>query len=385
MKNKIPEVLLVTRPLTPPWDEASKNLAYFLATKIEGLKFHILVGEYNPSLPKNITQHLIYKGPEWNLKQRLRLLLSLRKILADNPEINIVHLLFAPTPINSLILKIILKKPHLKIIHNLACPPRKDARGLLFGDKAIVYSKHTAGKIRKKNISIIAPFIDSERFQPITRKAREVLRRKFEITPNDQALLYPGEYSRLDAMGLLWRTFLKLKHYESKKKRENPTFKKNYKLLMACRIKSKEDQIKEDKFKKLVELSPYSKDVIFLGKITKPERMYQISDLTLFPAKKMEGKFDFPFVLLESLACGTPILTSDVGALPEIWSGNKKMKENFIFNPKEEERVSQKIRKILSQERLKQSPILTEWVKNNFNQEIALKKYAQIYESIDKK
>lgn len=377
MPNKIPEILMVTRPLTPPWDEASKNLAYFLATQIEGLKFHILVGEYDPSLPKNITQHLIYKGSEWNLKQRLKLLFSLRKILTDNPEINIVHLLFAPTPINSLILKTILKKSNIKIIHNLACPPKKEGGDLLFGDKAVVYSKHTAGRIKQKNVSIIPPFIDSKRFRPISQKLKQELRKKFGIKTKDLALLYPGEYSRLDAMGLLWKTFVRIKQSEARKKNKNPGSEKNYRLIVACRIKSKKDKIKEEKFKKLISLSPYAKDVVFLGKIEKPEKMYQLADLTVFPVKKMNGKFDFPFVLLESLACGTPILTSDIGALPEIWSGNKKYLKQFVFDVKKDKDFSIKIKKILRSKIEKEE--MRCWAEAKFNSKKTLEKYEQIY------
>lgn len=380
MQNRIPEILLVTRPLTPPWDEASKNLAYFLATQIKGLKFHILVGEYNAALPKNITQHLIYRGAEWNLSQRLRLIMSLKKILKENPAIDIAHLLFAPTPLNSLILKRILRKPHIKIIHNLACPPRKDGGKLLFGDKIIVYSKHTAGKIKQKNTSIIAPFIDNERFQPISQKSRRDLRKKFHLKHDDRALLYPGEYSRLEAMGLLWKTFIKLKQSEAQAKKKNPGLKTKCRLIVACRIKSKEDKIKEEKFKKLVSLSPYAEDVIFLGKIERPERMYQMADLTVFPVKKMDGKFDFPFVLLESLACGTPILTSNIGALPEIWSGNEKYLKQFVFDLKEEKAFSVKIKKILSNDVERKE--MTDWIDKKFQKAITLEKYRKIYEKM---
>lgn len=382
MKTKAAEILMITRPLTPPWDEASKNLAYFLATQIEGLKFHILVGEYDPALSKNITQHLIYRGADWDLKQRFRLILSLRRILKDNPGINTVHLLFAPTALNGLILKALLKKPDRKIIHNLACPPKKEGGNLLFGDKVIVYSKHTAGKIKKKSISIIPPFADVKRFQPISQKSKQELRKKFGIKTKDIALLYPGEYSRLDAMGLLWKTFIKLKQSEARKNKEKSESGRSYRLIVACRIKSKEDRIKEEKFKKLVSLSAYAEDVIFLGKIERPERMYQLADLTVFPAKKMDGKFDFPFVLLESLACGTPILTSDIGALPEIWSGNEKYLKQFVFDIKEEKDFSVKIKKILKSKIEKGE--MRCWVEAKFNPEKTLNKYEQIYREITK-
>jgi glycosyltransferase involved in cell wall biosynthesis len=46
-------ILLATRPLTPPWDEASKNFAYFLAKSIRNpeLRLHLLTVKHSHSSP----------------------------------------------------------------------------------------------------------------------------------------------------------------------------------------------------------------------------------------------------------------------------------------------------------------------------------------------
>ncbi len=373
----LPEILMITRPLTPPWDEASKNLAYFLATQIKDFKFHILTGQYDPSLPKNITQHLIYKGSEWTTWQKTRLIFSLSKILKENPSINTVHLLFAPTPLNSRVLKAILKSFKVKIIQNLACPPKRNSRKLFFGDKIVVYSRSTAGRIKQKNSAIIPPFIDADKFRILSKKDRLELRRKWGLDRNDKVMLYPGEYSRLEALGILWKGYVKLQGTSNKEQAGE-----NLKLFVACRIKSKIDKIKEEKFKKLVALSPLRDSVRFLGKISNPEEMYQIADLTVFPVKKMEGKFDFPFVLLESLACGTPILTSDVGALPEIWAGDEKMEKRFVFESGENRQFVAKTKSILKKEREEFSSAFSDLLNQKFGKESVLERYREIYRKV---
>jgi glycosyltransferase involved in cell wall biosynthesis len=42
---------------------------------------------------------------------------------------------------------------------------------------------------------------------------------------------------------------------------------------------------------------------------------YQAADLTVVPSQSLEG---FGLVLLESLACGTPVLSTPVGGMPEV-------------------------------------------------------------------
>ena len=375
MNSPPPEILLITRPLTPPWDEASKNLAYAIAKDMTDFKFHILVGKYDATLPKHITQHLIYKGADWTTPQKMRLILNLKKILKQNPGINSAHLLFAPTPLNTRILRSILKKFKLRVIQNLACPPKKNTQKILFGDQIVSYSNYTAQKTGLKNVTVIPPFIDAEKFVSLSKKARNELRQKWGIGKNDRVLLFPGEYSRLNALGVLWKGYTGLISNAS-------CFMPHasLKLFIACRIKNKRDLALEKKFKKLIEISSHKDSVQFLGKIEKPEEMYQIADLTVFPVKKMDGKFDFPFVLLESLACGTPILTSDVGALPEIWRGKKESKKKYVFKINREEDFAKKAGVILEEER--GSEKLSQFVRENFGKEEILEKYSDLYKNI---
>lgn len=60
--------------------------------------------------------------------------------------------------------------------------------------------------------------------------------------------------------------------------------------------------------------------VRFLGALTEGELLayYQAADLTVVPSIALEG---FGLVALESLACGTPVIASSVGGLPEALMG----------------------------------------------------------------
>lgn len=384
-KNKIPEILLVTRPLTPPWDEASKNFAYQLAKNLEDFNFHILVGKYDADLPKRITQHVIYKGAGWSTLQKTKLVLKLYLLLKRNPNINIIHFLFAPTPFNTKVLKNLVKSFPVKVIQTIASIPENakiKINSALFADKLIVYSDFAAQKLQnanQKKATVIPPFVEFTDFTLPTIKERNAIREKWKIEKDEKILLFPGEYGRLGAMENIFKGFKNIKK-----------FLPAAKLFMACRIKKREDKTIERKFKKDISQAGLSASVNFLGKVDNIRELYSASDLTIFPVKHMEGKslegkFDFPFVLLESLECGTPILTSDVAALPDIWKGSKKYQEEFVYPAEDIKFFIKKSLKILKQDRKTYAKDLRRFVNDRFNKKQILEQYSDLYHSLIKK
>ena len=86
------KILLATRPLVPPWDEASKNFAYFLAKSMESHHVSILTTPtWLPDLPANVTQIPCYTKNELDFSEKLRLLSALRGL---RNKFDITHYLF---------------------------------------------------------------------------------------------------------------------------------------------------------------------------------------------------------------------------------------------------------------------------------------------------
>ncbi len=63
-----------------------------------------------------------------------------------------------------------------------------------------------------------------------------------------------------------------------------------------------------------------ARSVRFVGRLTEAELvdLYRASDLCVVPSQTLEG---FGLVVLEALACGTPVIVTDSGGLPEAVSG----------------------------------------------------------------
>jgi glycosyltransferase involved in cell wall biosynthesis len=90
----------------------------------------------------------------------------------------------------------------------------------------------------------------------------------------------------------------------------------------------------------------YGRDILFPGWIEQEDlpAVYSLADLYLYPSN-VEA---FPIPLTEAMACGTPIITSNVNGLQEI-AGDAAL----LVNPSDTEAISECIRRVLSDAQLR--------------------------------
>ncbi|MFA5871164.1 MAG: glycosyltransferase family 4 protein [Parcubacteria group bacterium] len=301
------KILLLTRPICPPWDEGSKNFAFTLANNVHNAEIHILTCGALENLPKNVIQHPIYSSPKLNLAQKIKLFWFLKKM----DGFDIIHSLFTPTKINSFFIKRAIKTKNSKIIQTVATLredlyKEDDFKKILFGDLIITYSDYAREKIEKTGISDVRrvyPGIDVSKYSPQEKSA--VLMEKYGITSQDFVINFTGEYTRLGAIEDVISCFLDLAD-------ENSSFK----LQLACRIKNEKDARKKEEVKKRLEIAGILDRVLFFDdqKFEMPD-VYNLSDVSIFPVRTMDGKFDIPLAVIEAMACEKPMIASSLERL----------------------------------------------------------------------
>jgi glycosyltransferase involved in cell wall biosynthesis len=62
--------------------------------------------------------------------------------------------------------------------------------------------------------------------------------------------------------------------------------------------------------------------IIFYDNVKDMPTLYNISDAQIFYVREMTGKVDIPYALIEPMACGKPIIVSDLPVLTEITNKN---------------------------------------------------------------
>lgn len=333
ISNGVKKILLVTRPIAPPWDEASKNFAYNLAINMPDFEFGLLTNGILENTPENIVQHSIYTSNKNNFVQKLRLIINLRKIARNY---DLIHCLFTPTKLNSFLLSNLLSNK--KIIQTIATL-REDLfsgaeiKNLMFGNSLVTYSDYTKDKLKKLGLSNsrrIYPGIDLDYFSP-TPKDAELLK-KYELKADDFVVAFPGEYTRLGAIDDISDMIFRYPNI----------FKENkVKFILACRLKNSADILKKEEIMERIKSCGAADMVIFINTFFEMPKLYNLTDAIIFPAREMHGKFDVPLAVIEPMACEKPVIVSDLPifsefAKPEhsviIEKGNVERLKNAILD-----------------------------------------------------
>lgn len=303
------KILLATRPLTPPWDEASKNFAYFLGREVKNHSLTLLTAkEFLSNLPENDHQESIFSSGHFNLKAKFQLFRYLRSV---RDAFDITHYLFTPTKLNTTIIRWFAKPIKGKTIQTIATLREdlytpEELRSLLFADRLVVYTDRTKQKLEGlgfNNATRIYPGIDLEKFSQ--QPKNPALLEQLGFADNHFIVYYAGEYSRLGATDMITDTFFDFfqKHPET-----------DIRLVFPGRIKNTADAEKKNEIEKRFTGADLLEYVSFPGTISDMTDLYNSADLVIFPVADLKGKFDVPLVIIEAYACKKPVILSD---LPE--------------------------------------------------------------------
>ena len=309
MKN----ILMITRPILPPWNEGSKNMAYQIVKRDKRHHFHLLTSRSVDRFQviDTISLHSIYSDSGLSICQKWRLFWFL---VQPRPNISIYHSLFVPTLITSRILSYIARLYNKKYIQTVPSIynneiSSKDASKLFFGDKVITLSDWTANQLRTwgvKNVIRINAGVDLLRFRQIT--AKDVLRKKIGLPEKIPIALFSGELSRLGSVEIILSAIPQVI-------RDNPSVC----FVFACPIRVDEDIEVEQRAKETTREMNLHKSVYFIGEVDDFPALLNACDIFLFPVAHMIGKIDTPLTLLEAMAVGLPVIVTDIAPLNEVF------------------------------------------------------------------
>lgn len=367
-------VLLATRPLAPPWDEASKNFAYFLGKEVSGHTLTLLTTrEKLADLPTSVREEPIFSSGHFALKTKFELFSYLRKV---RDTFDITHYLFTPTKQNTSLIKW-FAKPSGKTIQTVATLrddlySPNEIKKLLFADHLVVYTDRSKKKLERLgllNVTRIYPGIDLDRYSPQPKNEHVI--EQLGFSKEHFIVIYPGEYVRLGATDMLTDTFIDFFQ-------KNP--ETNIRFVFACRVKNEADAKKKQDVVKRFADAGVVKYVSFSDTITDMPSLYNTSDLVIFPVANLNGKFDVPLIIIEAYACSKPVILSTLPQFGEFSNPDicvmvpKDSGEDLIRNivslhdaPEECERLGSNARR---------------FVKDHFDLKNTAKQYEDIYASL---
>jgi N-acetyl-alpha-D-glucosaminyl L-malate synthase BshA len=209
---------------------------------------------------------------------------------------------------------------------------------------------------KDENIHVISDGIDIRKFRPMDKGA---LRRNLNL-PEGLLLIYVGSVFRLKRIDRLIRTSARLS--------------KDFDLHVLIVGDGPERRSMETLAKEL-----HVQDrVIFTGQILQDEvpQLTAASDVFVL-CSETEG---LPRVVREAMACGVPVVASNIGGLPEIVSNGET---GYLFNDDIE--LERELRQIMSYPELRErmGAKALEFARKNFTVEKAVKEYEDLYSSLE--
>ena len=368
-------VLLATRPLVPPWDEASKNFAYFLAKSVTGADLTVLTTEEKlAGLPDTVTQEPIFSSSQFSFGAKLRLI---RYFFDHRGDFDITHYLFTPAKRNTFILKNLTHPTKGKTIQTVATLrsdlySEKDLKDLLFADKIIVYTDRSKKRLEHlgfTNVERIYPGIDLDLYAPMPKDP--VLLEEFHFSERDFIVMYNGEYVRLGATDLLVESLMH--HF-------NTYPDSNLRFIFGCRIKNDADRKKKQEVMQALDAADLLPKIAFTDTVYDMPALYNLADVIVFPVTDMKGKFDVPLAIIEPYACEKSVILSDLPEFAEFSNPDISLtvkrgsNEEFLKalhtlerNPDERKRLGKNARAFVEQ---------------NFDLKDTAKRYGDLYASL---
>ena len=312
MGSNLPQkqtILMVSKPISPPWTDSSKNLVRDLALHGDQFQYRVLTTRGQRLGGDGVTSEPIYRDAGRYtpaLVQNARVLARLMR----PDRTSLAHFFFAPNPRATQAARLALRlRPRLTLQTVCSIPLSfREPDRLLFANKVVVLSRHTrdqflAHGVHRERLVRIPPGIRLPPFPSPDRRLQA--RRRLGLPEDRPVVIFPGDLQFSGAARTVARAIPLLRDL-------SPL------VLFACRPKQEASLLEERRLRADLASSGVASLVRHLGEVPDMLELLRACDLCLLPAESLYAKMDYPLVLLEALALGVPMVVADRPPLTEL-------------------------------------------------------------------
>jgi glycosyltransferase involved in cell wall biosynthesis len=306
-----PSVLMISKPVVPPWDDSAKNIVRSQVIRGERYRYRVLVSAGAEAPAPHVEIDPIYPGAgtySAGLKQNIRVMMhGLRP-----GDASIYHYFFAPNTVSSFAGRAQKFIARVKTVQTVCSAPASyDGIGrLLFADRVIVLSEDTRRKMINAGIAtdrlrLVRPCI--EPIEAPDESQRRGIREAHGLSKDGPVVVFPGDYEFSSAARTVAEAVPAIVEAIP-----------DVTIVFACRIKREASlEIRDDIRKNLVSAG-FGDRVSFLERVDDMPTFVGAADLVVMPAESLYAKMDVPLVLLEAMAQGVPLVLAESPPLDEL-------------------------------------------------------------------
>lgn len=295
------QILFVSKPVAPPWNDSSKNLVRDIASHMTRHQAVVMGPTGTRVTLGSAIVNAIY--PEARGKFAPGLVDNARVLgrLVAGARHDLWHFFFAPNPRTSTIARVTATLRRQRTLQTVCSAPRDDVdpRKVLFADRTIVLSRHTETRLLNAGVAphtlVRIPPV-APRLTPLTEEQRRTTRSLLGLPIDAPILLFPGDLEFGTGAERSMRVMAELA----------PTL--GAQLVMACRAKTPRAKDEEQRLRSLAATLKIEAKTHWLGETPRILDLLGASDVVLLPSETLYAKMDLPLVLLEAMALARPVL-----------------------------------------------------------------------------
>jgi glycosyltransferase involved in cell wall biosynthesis len=310
------EILFVGKPIEPPWNDSSKNLARDLVTSMEKHVPVVLARKSAPHPGGRARVDAIFSdaatGFQPAVTEKAKLLARIAR--AREP---LVHFFFAPNMATSTASRSVVAARRLRSVHTICSAPHQDVdlRWVLFADVQVVLSKHTERRFldagiapsRVRRIPPSIPVLDVP-----SSAERAAVRREFALPERAFLVVFPGDLEFGNGAATMIEAIAGMRD-------------ENVVLVMACRTKTERSRTKDTELRALALTLGAAHRVHWTGETRRIHALLGAADLVCLPTDSLYAKMDYPLVLLEAMSMERPVVVARGTPAEELARGGAAM------------------------------------------------------------
>lgn len=220
----------------------------------------------------------------------------------------------------------------------------------------------------EKDVAFTPPAIDTRIFNPSSPKQQK--REELGIPADAPMVLYCGNWAVWKGVDILIEAMQELI-------KENP----NIKLVTAWgEAYDWYDERKARISKKIKQLG-LERNVIELGIVNDIQLLMAACDVFVAPFRNTDGVADQPLSILEAMACGKPVIATNVGGIPEIVKHNIN---GLLVKPGDVHELKNALLYILGNKKVAEAmgDNAAKYVAENYSIDVVVENMEQVYEEV---
>jgi len=295
------EVLFVSKPVAPPWNDSSKNLVRDIAGHLRRHSPVLMgrAGQPNP-VDRGRVEAVYGAAASTGFAPSVRDNLGVLRHLLLGRSANLWHFFFAPNPRSSAAGRFATAVRTVPSVHTVCSAPAEgvDVRKLLFADATVALSRSACERFRQEGVSDRALRVIPPSVPPLTEPTpyeRAKLRKKHELPAAATIWIYPGDLEFGGGAEIALQGFATSNRSDSM-------------LLMACRRKTPRADDALSRLHAKAKQWGIDARVRWLGETEHIHELLAVSDFVVMVNPAAYAKMDYPLVALESMCLARPVL-----------------------------------------------------------------------------